>query len=32
MDQIMEMPDIEKNWDQAEVMDRILELSQHFNF
>lgn len=32
MDQIMEMPDIEKIWDQAEVMDRILELSQDFNF
>jgi kynurenine 3-monooxygenase len=32
MDQIMEMPDIENNWDQAEVMDKMLELSHDFNF
>jgi kynurenine 3-monooxygenase len=32
MDQIMEIPDIENNWDQAEVMDKMLELSHDFNF
>ena len=32
MDQIMEMPEIEKNWDNEQVMNRMLELSQDFNF
>jgi kynurenine 3-monooxygenase len=32
MDQIMKMPDIEKNWDQADVMNKMLELSKDFNF
>ena len=32
MDHIMDMPDIEIKWDQAEVMDKILELSHDFNF
>jgi kynurenine 3-monooxygenase len=31
MDQIMEMPEIEKNWDNEQVMNRMLELSQDFN-
>jgi kynurenine 3-monooxygenase len=32
MDQIMEIPDIENNWDSTKVMDKILELSHDFNF
>jgi kynurenine 3-monooxygenase len=32
MDQVMEMPEIETNWDRAEVMDKMLQLSQNFNF
>jgi kynurenine 3-monooxygenase len=32
MGQIMEMPEIEKNWDNEQVMNRMLELSQDFNF
>jgi kynurenine 3-monooxygenase len=32
MDQIMELPEIEKNWDSEMVMNQILELSKDFNF
>ncbi len=32
MDQVMEMPEIEKNWNSDEVMNKMLELSHDFNF
>ena len=32
MDQVMEIPNIEQNWDSEIVMDKILELSTDFNF
>lgn len=32
MDQVMEITEIETNWDRAEVMDKMLELSHNFNF
>ena len=32
MDQVMEITEIETNWDRAEVMDKMLQLSQNFNF
>jgi kynurenine 3-monooxygenase len=32
MDQIMKMTDIEKNWDNPEVIQKMLELSGEFNF
>ncbi len=32
MDQVMEIPSIEENWDSQIVMDKMLELSTDFNF
>jgi kynurenine 3-monooxygenase len=32
MDQVMEIPNIEQNWDSQVVMDKMLELSADFNF
>jgi len=32
MDQVMEIPNIEQNWDSEIVMDKMLELSADFNF
>jgi kynurenine 3-monooxygenase len=32
MDQVMEIPSIEQNWDSQIVMDKMLELSADFNF
>lgn len=32
MDQVMEIPNIEQNWDSQIVMDKMLELSADFNF
>jgi kynurenine 3-monooxygenase len=32
MDQIMKMTDIENNWDNPEVIQKMLELSGEFNF
>jgi len=32
MDQVMEIPEIEKNWDSEVVMNKMLELSTDFNF
>jgi kynurenine 3-monooxygenase len=32
MDQVMEIPTIEQNWDSQIVMDKMLELSADFNF
>ena len=32
MDQVMEITEIETNWDRAEVMEKMLQLSQNFNF
>ena len=32
MDEVMNMPDIDNIWDSEEVMNRIAEKSEHFNF
>ena len=32
MDQVMEIPNIEQNWDSQIVMDKMIELSTDFNF
>jgi kynurenine 3-monooxygenase len=32
MDQIMDLPNIEDKWDHPDVMNKMLELSQEFNF
>jgi kynurenine 3-monooxygenase len=32
MDHVMEIPNIEQNWDSEIVMDKMLELSADFNF
>jgi kynurenine 3-monooxygenase len=32
MDQVMEIPNIEQNWDSEVVMEKMLELSADFNF
>jgi kynurenine 3-monooxygenase len=32
MDQIMDLPNIEVKWDHPDVMNKMLELSQEFNF
>ena len=32
MDEVMNMPNIDKMWDSEEVMNKIAEKSEHFNF
>jgi hypothetical protein len=32
MDEVMNMPNIDKVWDSEEVMSKIAEKSEHFNF